>query len=100
MHSLGTAVYLTFYGLYVRVPNRIASSMRMAHIVTEMYALAANITLSHLDTSLEIRFLIDTARHNAHNIDILTEICKKSKQKNSFFIFYFYCFLFMGKMVR
>ena len=51
MHSLGTAVYLALYALNIRVPDRIGSSMGMAYVVTEMNALTANITFSHLDTS-------------------------------------------------
>lgn len=51
MHSLCAAVNLALNALYVRVPNSVASSMRMAYIVTKMNTLTANITLSHLDTS-------------------------------------------------
>lgn len=51
MHSLGTAVDLALYALDIRLPNCIGSSMRMAHIITELNALSANITLSHFDTS-------------------------------------------------
>lgn len=51
MHSLGTAVYLALYTSDIGIPDSVGSSMRMAYIVTEMNALATNITLSHLDTS-------------------------------------------------
>jgi hypothetical protein len=40
------------------MPNCIASSMRMAYVITEMNALATNITLSHLDTSSTSTFVI------------------------------------------
>ncbi len=52
MHSLGTAVHLALYATDVGIPDSVASSMRMADIVTKMYAFAANITLSHTNTSL------------------------------------------------
>ena len=51
MHSLSAAVDLALYTLYIRVPNCVASSMRMAYIVTKMNAFSTNITLSHIDTS-------------------------------------------------
>ena len=51
MHSLRAAVNLALYALYIRIPNCIAASMRMAYVVTKMNALATNITLSHIDTS-------------------------------------------------
>ena len=42
-------------GCYLNLANpnqgQLASSMRMAYVVTEMNALTANITFSHLDTS-------------------------------------------------
>ncbi len=59
MHSLGSAIHLALYALNIGVPDCIASSMRMADIITEMYALAANITLSHLNTSLTHKFNCD-----------------------------------------
>jgi len=51
MHSLCSAVYHAFYTLNIGIPHCVASSMRMAYIITEMNALATNITLSHFDTS-------------------------------------------------
>ncbi len=50
-HSSSSAVNLALNALNIRVPNCVASSMRMAYVVTEMNALTANITFSHLDTS-------------------------------------------------
>ena len=52
MHSLCETVNLNGYVLNVRIPNSVRSSMRMAYVVSEMYALATNITFSHFDTSL------------------------------------------------
>ena len=51
MQSPGSAVNHAFYILDVGIPHCIASSMRMAYVVTEMNALTTNITLSHIDTS-------------------------------------------------
>ena len=51
MHSSSSAVNLALNALNIRVPNCVASSMRMAYVVTKMNALTANITFSHLDTS-------------------------------------------------
>ncbi len=51
MHSLRAAAYFAPYSFDIRAPDCIASSMRMAYIITEMNALATNITLSHFDTS-------------------------------------------------
>jgi hypothetical protein len=51
MHSLSTTVNLAFYTLDIRVPNCVASSMRMAYVITKMNALTTNITLSHFYTS-------------------------------------------------
>ena len=51
MHSLCSAVYFAFHAVYVRVPDRIAPSMRMAYIIAEMNAFTTNITLSHFYTS-------------------------------------------------
>ena len=52
MELLCATVNLTLNALYVRIPNRVASSMRVAHVITKMYSLATNITLSHPDTSV------------------------------------------------
>ena len=52
MHSSSSAVNLALNALNIRVPNCVASSMRMAYVVTEMNALTANITFSHLDLSI------------------------------------------------
>ena len=62
MHSLGTAVYLALYVSDIGIPDSVGSSMRMAYIVSEMNALATNITFSHLDTSsmLTHQFLINS----------------------------------------
>ena len=51
MKLLSAAVNLTLNTLNVRIPNRVASSMRVAYVITKMYSLATNITLSHNDTS-------------------------------------------------
>ena len=51
MHPFGIAIHLALYSLDIRIPDCIASSMRMAHIVSEMNTLATNITFRHLDTS-------------------------------------------------
>ena len=51
MELLRYAVNLALNVLYVRIPNRIASSMRVAYVVTKMNSLATNITFSHPDTS-------------------------------------------------
>lgn len=51
MQLLGSAIYHAFHILDVGIPYCIASSMRMAYVITEMNALTTNITLSHLDTS-------------------------------------------------
>ncbi len=77
MHTLGTAIHLALYTLNIGVPDCIASSMRMADIITEMYALAANITLSHLNTSLTHRIQMRFFR----NIDILAKREEDCKQK-------------------
>jgi hypothetical protein len=52
MHTLGAAVNLALYATHVGIPDCVASSMRMADIVSKMYAFAANITLCHDYTSL------------------------------------------------
>ena len=52
MELLCATVNLTLNALYVRIPNRVASSMRVAYVITKMYSLATNITLSHPDTSV------------------------------------------------
>lgn len=51
MQPFITAIHLALYPLDIGFPNCVGSSIRMAYIVTEMNALATNITFSHLDTS-------------------------------------------------
>ncbi len=58
MQPLCSAVYLALNALYIGVPDCVASSMRMAYIITEMNALATNITLSHFDTSSTLKYLL------------------------------------------
>jgi hypothetical protein len=81
MHSLSAAVYLAFYSFDIRVPDCIASSMRMAYIVTEMNALSTNITLSHIDTSSPFSKLITLIYYQKN-------IGKASKK----ILFYFFVF--------
>ena len=52
MHLLYSTVNVYTYGLYVRLPHLIASSMGVAHCVTEMNTLFTNCTLCHDSTSL------------------------------------------------
>jgi hypothetical protein len=47
VHSLRSAVGLDADGLNVGIPDTIGSSMRMADVVSEMSALAADITFCH-----------------------------------------------------
>ena len=71
----------------VGLPHFIASSMRMAHIVSEMSSFIANSTSSHDSTSLEHIKSIDTYRPATK--PILTEtaaFCKQNLKK--FEIFY------------
>ena len=96
MHSLGTAVHLALYVLNVRVPDRIASSMRMAYIVTKMNALAANITLSHLDTSSTYPFCKIPGNMPATLI-YYQKYAEKASGKKSFFLFLLLLFPFSGK---
>ncbi len=48
MQSLNTTVNLALNVLDIRIPDTIGPSMRMADVVPEMGALAANITFCHL----------------------------------------------------
>lgn len=57
MHSPGTAVYLALYASDIGIPDSVGPSMRMAYVVAEMNALAANITFSHFDTSSKSSFV-------------------------------------------
>ena len=43
----GRSVHDSLHGLDVGLPNAVGSSMRMAHLVSEMSRLLTNITLSH-----------------------------------------------------
>ena len=81
MHSLGTAVHLALYATDIGIPDSVASSMRMADIVTEVNALAAYITFCHCITPP----CRDLKRFYKHNIDILTK--KIYYCKNFFIIF-------------
>lgn len=72
MELLRYAVNLALNALYVRIPNRIASSMRVAYVVTKMYSLATNITFSHPDTSC-LTDLIQNKVANFHNSVIITD---------------------------
>ena len=72
MHSLCSTVHLTFNALNIRVPDRVASSMRMAYVVAEMNAFTTNITFSHFDTSSTsaydtLNLLIDYKNYNEIN---------------------------------
>ncbi len=51
MHSLLGAVNIYCYSLDVGIPDSVGSSMRMADVVAEVSALAADITFCHLNTS-------------------------------------------------
>ena len=61
MHSLLRAVHSNSNSPYVGIPDSIGSSMRMADVIAEMSALAADITLRHLNTSLHILSILETA---------------------------------------
>lgn len=88
MHSLSVAIYQALNSFYVGFPNCIASSMRMAYVVTEMNTFATNITFSHFDTSSTSSYLIIYYMSYTHNIDILTENENKSKRKYLFFLIF------------
>ena len=83
MQFPGIAVDHAFYTFYIGFPHSAALSIGMAYVITEMNALATNITLSHLDTSSTSAFItFHIVSHHVlqtRNIDILTEIGKKSK---------------------
>jgi len=79
--------------------------MGMAYVVTKMNALATNITFSHFDTSstsayLTLILICIPKITKTHNIDILTDIYEKSKQKKFFFYFFVFMFHFLGKAVK
>ena len=76
MKLLSAAFNLALNALYVRIPNCVASSMRVAYVITEMYSLATNITLCHLDTS---RLIPIFPAAKFHNIVIITDTLQKSK---------------------
>ena len=105
MHPFGITIHLALCSLDIRIPDCIASSMGMAHIVSEMNTFAANITFSHLDTSstpaysYAFLFYVRAVRY-PRNSDILPEMQRKSKQKKYFFIFLQLLFPFLGKAVR
>ena len=71
MQSSGNTIHFAFYTLHIGVEHPVRSSMRMAHIVSEMNAFSANITFSH---DLFLLILRD-------NMSILTEQGKQCKQK-------------------
>lgn len=50
--------------------------MRVAYVITKMYSLATDITLSHLE---HLPSKTDLTVANFHNIVIITETLKKSK---------------------
>lgn len=54
MQPLVSAIHLAFYILNVGIPDSVGSSMRMADILTEMRALAANAAFCHNCTSLQL----------------------------------------------
>ena len=69
----------------VGFPHFIASSMRMAHIVSEMSSFIANSTSSHDSTSLEH---IKSNTYRPATKTILTEecvFCKRNLKKNEIF---------------
>ena len=87
MHSLGAAIHFALYVLDIRFPHCIGSSMRMADIITEKYALTTNITLSHFDTSSTPAYWL-----YAWNLFTLMYNIRKRMEnqvKISFFIFIF-----------
>ena len=51
IESLGSTVYDTLYRLYIGLPDLIGTSMRMAHLISEVSALSAYCTLCHDHTS-------------------------------------------------
>ncbi len=51
MHSLSLSVNLALNAEHIGLPDRIGSSVRVTHIVSEMDSLAAYITLCHILTS-------------------------------------------------
>ena len=78
MHSLGLSVNLALYAKNVGLPDCIGSSVRVTHIISEMYSLAANITLSHYLTSR--RYLHNQYTFRKRNICILSkenQYCKE-----------------------
>ena len=76
MKLLSAAVNLALHALNVRIPNCVTSSMRVAYVITKMYSLATDITLSHLE---HLPSKTDLTVANFHNIVIITETLKKSK---------------------
>ena len=59
VHLFSAAVDFDFDRLHIRFPDRIGSSMGMAHIIAEVSSLLTNSTFSHDRTSLTIRFVSD-----------------------------------------
>ena len=75
MHSLSYSVDLAHNASYVRVPDSVGSSMRMAHSVTKMYALTTDFTFCH-------GFSPPSFNSLKYNISILSE--EKTKIKRFF----------------
>lgn len=68
VHLFRCSVYLNSYRFDVGFPHFVCSSMRMAHIVSEMSAFFTNCTLCHDRTSLTYVLKPDMVIQ-AHNID-------------------------------
>ena len=75
MHSLSNSVDLAHNASYVRVPDSVGSSMRMAYSVSKMNAFAADITFCH-------GFSPPSFNSLKYNISILSE--EKTKIKRFF----------------
>jgi hypothetical protein len=60
IHPLCTAVDLNGHLLYIRVPDSIGSSMRMADVVAEMSAFSTDFTLGHDYTSSRFKIWYTT----------------------------------------
>lgn len=102
INLLRRAVNHRLYRLDVGFPHPVRSSMRMAHVVTEMSTLFANTALCHSDTSLSsVKSIIlrDFSPFRLHNTSILAKIKTKCK-KNFIFLFRFYLSRKCGRIKR